>query len=145
MHKLLGVLCLLALSLWPLPIPSTSQTRGYAGAWQQLASNAGPCDRCRVTLVPHGSTFLVKANNGWSAIVEPLKPVDDGLTGVGRWDPDASKAYRGRQFSIHLLLIEGRLYMSMRLRMADGTPRAVQAIFDRVGIPPPEPQSPTTA
>jgi hypothetical protein len=108
------------------------------GDWQQVLSNAGGCERCRVSIRQSGSALEVIANNGWTATVIPNQDLSSQTAkGEGRWGPNAGGSYKGQSFQIFLAANRnGRLWMGMSVRGANGRDAFIQAFFERMSFPP---------
>jgi hypothetical protein len=108
------------------------------GDWQQVFSNAGACERCLVSIRQSGSALEVIANNGWTATVIPNQDSSSQTAkGEGRWGPNAGGFYKGQSFQIFLAANRnGRLWMGMSVRGANGKDAFIQALFERNSLPP---------
>jgi len=106
-----------------------------AGDWQQIESNAGACPKCRLSFQRRGSSLAVTANNGWLAsVVMEQQTISARATGVGRWGSNATRVYAGQPFNVEFTLKGQRLYMSMRVDLADGSRRTIRAVYGRVWV-----------
>lgn len=118
--------------------PLTSARAGslsLPGQWQQVVSNAGRCDRCRIAIKQQGPVLRVTSNNGWSAIVEADKGGASGTaSGVGRWKSDLGNRYNQMSFTVRFTLTDGQLYMNMTVPMENGASNVIKAIFEK--LPP---------
>jgi len=104
-----------------------------AGDWQQIESNAGACAKCRLSVQQRGSSLAVTANNGWSAsVVVEQQTMSARAGGAGRWGSNVTRAYAGRPFNVEFTLKGQRLYMAMRVELADGSRRTIRAVYGRV-------------
>ena len=70
----------------------------FHGEWQQIASNAGECPSCRITIRQTGTSLQVTANNDWTAIAETSRR--DTAGGAGFWKRGTRKTYSGKTFDI---------------------------------------------
>lgn len=132
MRKIIGFVCFLVLSFGSLTQAKADKS-GFAGNWQQIVSNAGKCDKCRITIKQQGSILRVTSNNGWFAIVETDKRgKSNTLTGVGRWKPGHGGSYSRASFDIHFTLTDGQLYMNMTVPMTNRPTQVIKAIFDKL-------------
>jgi hypothetical protein len=109
-----------------------AQVDQIEGAWQQIASNAGACPKCRISIDRGSSSLIVTANNGWSASVTTGKDVDlPKASGAGRWGAGLTGAMAGKRFNVEFVLNDQRLTMSMVVDMDNGSRRMIQAVFGR--------------
>lgn len=132
LRKIIGSVCFLALTFGSLFQASADQP-GFAGNWQQIASNAGLCDKCRLTIEQQGAVVRVTANNGWFAVVETEGGgKSQTVRGIGRWKHGHGGSYSNAPFNIHLTLTDGQLYMNMTVPIANRPTRVIRAIFDRL-------------
>lgn len=132
LRKIIGFVCFLALTFGSFFQASADQS-GFAGNWQQIASNAGRCDKCRLTIEQQGAVLRVTANNGWFAVVETKGGgKSKTVRGIGRWKHGHGGSYSNAPFNIHLTLTDGQLYMNMTVPMANKPTRVIRAIFDRL-------------
>jgi len=128
----MGFVCFLALTFGSLFQASADQS-SFAGSWQQIASNAGLCEKCRLTIDQQGDVLRVTANNGWFAVVETQEGgKSKTVRGIGRWKHGHAGSYSNAPFNIHLTLTDGQLYMNMTVPMANRPTRIIRAIFDRL-------------
>jgi hypothetical protein len=100
------------------------------GAWQQIASNAGACPTCEISIEGIG-TLAVTANNGWSAGI--VAQERDGLAtaaGSGRWRRP-NGPLDGRPFNVDFELRGERLHMTMRIDLGGGKAQTVKAVYGR--------------
>ena len=113
--------------------PATAQaaTPGFCRSYVQIASNAGSCSNCRLTMTAEGSRIQVTANNGWTAIVSVDPRAPSMASGSGLWKPGHG-AYAGRKFVAHFFG-HGK---TMRLVLAVTNGAVIRASFrctDRQG------------
>lgn len=132
LREIIGFVCFLALTFGFLFQANADQS-AFAGSWQQIASNAGLCEKCRLTIEQQGAVVRVTANNGWFAVVETE---GDGksqtVRGIGRWKHGHGGSYSSAPFNIQLTLTDGQLYMNMTVPMANRPTRVIRAVFDRL-------------
>ncbi|WP_034858951.1 hypothetical protein [Sinorhizobium sojae] len=132
MRKIISFVCFLVLTFGSFS-QAKADNRSLAGIWQQIVSNAGKCDKCRITIKQQGSVLRVTSNNGWFAIVEADKRgKSNALSGVGRWEPGYGGSYGRASFDIHFTLTDGQLYMNMTVPMKNGPTQVIKAIFDKL-------------
>lgn len=132
MRRILLYAFVVALSASPLATPAAAQADQLLGVWQQIGSNAGNCPTCRISINQTTSALTVSANNGWSATVVANRDMI-AATGNGRWDsrrrPLADKA-----FSVHFIVRDARLYMTMVVYSESGAKRTVKGVFERTWL-----------
>jgi len=135
MLRCVSLLCLFAIASVSSIGPAGAQEELIQGAWQQIESNAGVCPKCRILIASKGESLSVAANNGWTAVVD-VQPIKEPLeaTGTGMWAPGKVNTAAGRPFNVVFRLSRQRLYMSMRVEMADGSRRLIRAVFGRVWL-----------
>ena len=93
---------------------------GLIGRWVQIASNAGDCPNCTITISRSGNRLKVVGSNGWTATLIAGQDGDpDYASGEGRWSRGAG-AFAGRPFSLDLQLRKRRLRMTMGIRGGGG-------------------------
>ncbi|MCM2472768.1 hypothetical protein HGO38_04655 [Rhizobium sp. CG5] len=132
MSRIIGFVCFLVLSFGPLA-QAKADSPSLIGSWQQVVSNAGQCDTCRITIKKQGSVLRVTSNNGWFAIVEADKPGKfNAVSGVGRWKPGHGGSYSRAAFDIHFTLTDSQIYMNMTVPMKDRPAQVIKAIFDKL-------------
>ncbi|MDX0698062.1 hypothetical protein GOD53_29115 [Sinorhizobium medicae] len=132
LRKIISFICFLVLTFGTFT-QAKAENRGLAGSWQQIASNAGKCDKCRITIEQQGSVLRVTSNNGWFAIVEAdQRGKSNTLSGVGRWKPGYGGSYSRASFDIHFTLTDGQLYMNMTVPMKKRPTQVIKAIFDKL-------------
>jgi tetrahydromethanopterin S-methyltransferase subunit F len=110
-----------------------AQVDQIEGAWQQVESNAGLCPGCRISIDQGNASWMVTANNGWTARII-ARPNGDaaGATGVGRWNSGLTGGFAGKPFEVDFILRDQRLYMSMLVDTKNGSKRVVRAIYGRI-------------
>lgn len=111
------------------PAHASDPVRFYFGDWGQVASSAGACGKCSISIRRSGGVVTVTANNGWSADVAFVAGDPDSLQGRGRWSRSFSGAGASSAFSIVLVTVRDELHMVMRMEDAASRPRLVQAVF----------------
>jgi hypothetical protein len=122
---------LLFLSAFLATSPLAAEPVPLRGHWRQVASNAGACDTCRVSIERHGNALLVTANNGWKATVIPDQAGGLSAKGEGQWGPDSGGSYRGQPFQIIVATKDSRrMWMAMSVKSAKGRQAVIQAIFE---------------
>jgi hypothetical protein len=113
--------------------PARGDDGAIAEAWQQIESNAGACQKCRISIDQHGSTLTVTANNGWVAtLVAGEKDGSIKATGMGNWRSSLTGAMAGKRFNVEFVLKDQRLYMSMLVDMGNGSRRTIRGVFGRL-------------
>ncbi len=123
-----------ALVLTPALVASVAaQPLSIEGLWQQVETNAGSCPHCRIEVMREGGALRIIANNGWSAALGG-KGGTERFDGHGAWLPEAGGWVASRPFDIRVRSVDHRLYIGMRVRMLDGSVRAVDAVFKRVWL-----------
>ncbi len=113
-----------------LAVPAAAE-EVFHGEWQQIASNAGECPTCRITIRQTGASLQITANNDWSAIAETGGR--DTAGGAGFWKRGTRKTYSGKTFDIRLRLNDdGELLMKIRIEPIQGRSRTIQGLFQRI-------------
>ncbi len=132
LRKIIGFVCFLALTFGS-SFQANADQSAFAGNWQQIASNAGLCEKCHLTIEQQGAVLRVTANNGWFAVLETKSGgKSKTVRGMGRWKHGHGGSYSNAPFNIHLTLTDGQLYMNMTVPMANKPMRVIRAIFDRL-------------
>jgi hypothetical protein len=109
-----------------------AQVDQIEGAWQQIASSAGACPKCRISIDQGGSSLIVIANNGWSASITTRENADlPKASGVGRWGTNLTGAWAGKRFKVDFVLKDQRLIMSMLVDMENGSKQMIHGVFGR--------------
>jgi len=130
MRRLALSIVLISMACAGLSTSARAQVDFLLGEWQQIASNAGACPTCQISLARGGDAIAVTANNGWSARVsEQRGGAVIAVAGNGRWGA-AGRGIDGKPFSIYLELRSDRLYMTMQIDLGPGV-RTVKAVFGR--------------
>ena len=110
--------------------PAAAQD-AFHGEWQQIASNAGECPSCRITIRQTGTSLQVTANNDWTAIAETSRR--DTAGGAGFWKRGTRKTYSGKTFDIQFRRnAEDELLMRMKIEPIRGKNRTITGLFKRV-------------
>ena len=110
--------------------PATAQD-AFHGEWQQVASNAGECPSCRITIRQTGTSLQIIANNDWTAIAEA--DGHDTAGGAGFWKRGTRKTYSGKTFDIQFRRnAEDELLMRMRIEPIRGKSRTINGLFKRI-------------
>ena len=110
--------------------PATAQDT-FHGEWQQVASNAGECPSCRITIRQTGTSLQIIANNDWTAIAEA--DGHDTAGGAGFWKRGTRKTYSGKTFDIQFRRnAEDELLMRMRIEPIRGKSRTINGLFKRI-------------
>lgn len=128
MKRFLAAITLLCMTAFALPAAAED---AFDGEWQQVASNAGECTTCRITIRQTGSSLQIVANNDWTAIAEAggSKTAD----GAGFWKRGTRKTYSGKSFDIKLRRNEDdELLMLMRIEPIRGQSRTIKGLFQRI-------------
>jgi len=103
----------------------------FHGEWQQIASNAGECPSCRITIRQTGASLQIIANNDWTAIAETGGEKTAG--GAGFWKRGTRKTYSGKSFDIKLRRNDAdELIMLMRIEPIRGESRTIKGVFQRI-------------
>ena len=103
----------------------------FNGEWQQIASNAGECPSCRITIRQTGASLQIIANNDWTAIAEAGGAKTAG--GAGFWKRGTRKTYSGKSFDIKLRRNDAdELIMLMRIEPIRGQSRTIKGVFQRI-------------
>jgi hypothetical protein len=118
-----------ALSVSQLATRAVAQADQLLGVWQQIESNSGKCPTCRISINQTASALTVSATNGWSATVVANRDLI-AATGNGRWD-SRRRPLAGKVFSVHFVVRDFRLYMTMVVDSESGTKRTVKGVFAR--------------
>uniref|UniRef100_Q07IV1 Lipocalin-like domain-containing protein n=1 Tax=Rhodopseudomonas palustris (strain BisA53) TaxID=316055 RepID=Q07IV1_RHOP5 len=133
MHRLALSIVLISMACAGQSMPAQAQVDFLLGEWQQIASNAGACPTCQISLAHGGDAIAVTANNGWSARVSEQRRVGViAAAGNGRWR-SAGRGLDGKPFSIDLEWRGDRLYMTMRIDLGPGV-RTVKAVYGRLWL-----------
>lgn len=86
----------------------------YLGAWKQVASSAGRCDRCEVSFSGSSSLLDVQSNNGWAAQLEFVGSGQRAkLEGDGGWSSSLNGNLRGERFEAIFQLVGDELHLVM--------------------------------
>jgi hypothetical protein len=103
----------------------------FHGEWQQVASNAGECPTCRITIRQTGSSLQIIANNDWTAIAESAGRTT--ADGAGFWKRGTRKTYSGKSFDIKLRRNDDdELIILMRIEPIRGQSRTIKGVFQRI-------------
>lgn len=103
----------------------------FHGEWQQIASTAGDCPSCRITIRQTGASLQIIANNDWTAIAETGGAKAAG--GAGFWKRGTRKTYAGKSFDIKLRRNDAdELIMLMRIEPIRGQSRTIKGVFQRI-------------
>jgi hypothetical protein len=130
MRCLASLLLAAIASIWcSLVQAETDSLQSLPGEWHQVVSNAGTCADCRVVVEISGQDFVVKASNGWSAIVRPSLQGKVYAAGKGSWEPKVGGGYGGRAFHLNLGLLDDKLLMLMTVPGSNGKLRNIKAVF----------------
>ena len=108
--------------------------QSLSGEWHQIASNAGQCGNCRITVEMDGQNYIVKASNGWSAVVRSSFQGKPFAAGKGNWKPNFGGAYGGKAFYPNLGIVDDKLLMIMTVPGPDGKLRNIKATFEKGAI-----------
>lgn len=128
MRRFLAAIVLLCMA--SLAVPAAAEGT-FHGEWQQVSSNAGECQTCRVTIRQTGSSLQIIANNGWTAVAETGG--DKTAGGAGFWKRGTRKTYAGKSFDIKLRRNDdGELLMLMRIEPTRGQSRTIKGVFQRI-------------
>jgi len=117
-----------------LLLPSAAYANEYvfSGKWQQVASNAGQCSSCTITIIRQGTLMTVTANNGWSAVLRNNLSANARFAeGTGQWRANADSAYDNAPFHVTFVLKDDKLHMRMLARIKNNTTQWIKAVFDR--------------
>lgn len=133
MRWLASVLLAATGSVWcSLAQAEFDSLRSLPGEWHQVVSNAGTCADCRVVVETSGQDFVVRANNGWSAIVRPSHfQGKTFIAGKGSWEPKVRGIYGGKAFYLNLGLRDDKLLMLMTVPGPRGQLYNVKAVFEK--------------
>jgi hypothetical protein len=135
MHRSLFSVFAAALIAFAGAAPAVAQVDEMDGPWQQIASNAGICPKCRISIDRGSSSLTVTANNGWSASLIAVQNGNTaGATGAGRWQSGLTGAVAGKRFTVDFVLRDQRLIMSMLVEMGNGSRRTIRAVYGRVWL-----------
>ncbi|HEV7249007.1 MAG TPA: hypothetical protein VGN93_18695 [Shinella sp.] len=113
-----------------IAVPAVAE-EAFHGEWQQIASNAGECPTCRITIRQTGTSLEIVANNDWTAIAETGG--HETANGAGFWKRGTRKTYAGKTFNIRLRHNgDDELLMRMRIEPIQGRSRTIQGLFKRI-------------
>lgn len=113
-----------------LAMPAAAEET-FHGEWQQIASNAGDCPSCRISIRQTGASLQIIANNDWTAIAETGAEKTAG--GAGFWKRGTRKTYSGKSFNIKLRRNDANeLIMLMRIEPIRGQSRTIKGVFQRI-------------
>ncbi|PST61485.1 hypothetical protein C9E91_18945 [Rhizobium sp. SEMIA4064] len=108
-----------------------SEEGNFSGQWEQIHSDAGPCEKCLVGIVRQGKFMMISANNGWSATAETSRNGNVSYAaGTGQWDAQIEK-YSQKAFDILLTIRGDRLMVIITTEKADGSKQSIKAFFSR--------------
>ena len=125
---LLAALCLLS-TIAGADQPASA---AFDGFWRQVATNAGGCSTCTLTVLRDGSTYRVTASNGWSVEAKRMEsPGEAVFVGTGRWDRSPPAMHASRRLVTQFVIMDNKLLMRMELSRPDGSPWLIQAAFER--------------
>ncbi|WP_320200569.1 hypothetical protein RMR16_009055 [Agrobacterium sp. rho-13.3] len=132
MRRIIGLFCFMAFTFCSLTQMRAEQSN-FTGNWQQIVSNAGQCDKCRIAIKEQGSVLRITSNNGWFAVAEIGKGGQSTtFSGIGRWKPGHGGSYSSASFNVHFTLTDGQLYMKMSVPIENRPVRVIKAIFDKL-------------
>ncbi|TAA64939.1 hypothetical protein [Shinella sp. JR1-6] len=110
---------------------SAAAQDAFDGEWQQVASNAGECPSCRITIRQTGTSLQIIANNDWTAIAETNGR--DAAGGAGFWKRGTRKTYSGKTFDIRIRRnADDNLLMRMKIEPIRGENRTINGLFKRI-------------
>lgn len=128
MRRFLVAAALFCISGFATPVAAED---AFQGEWQQIASNAGECPSCRITIRQTGASLQIIANNDWTALAETGDR--DTASGAGFWKRGTRKTYSGKTFNIRMRLnTDDELLMKMRIEPIQGKSRTIQGVFKRI-------------
>ncbi|MBB4567903.1 hypothetical protein [Rhizobium leucaenae] len=111
--------------------PARSEQGNFSGQWEQIHSDAGPCEKCLVGIVRQGKFMMISANNGWSATAETSRSGNVSYAaGTGQWDVPTGK-YSQKAFDILLAIRGDRLMVIMITEKANGSKQSIRTFFSR--------------
>jgi hypothetical protein len=125
---------LLAIAIFCVSTLASAQDRPVdedpAGSWRQLASSAGACLTCSITISKTSDGYLVTASNGWESRITHLKK--GVFVGHGRWERSGPDLHPTRELmTVMKISVDGRMLLLLALRRPDGTPWEIKAQFVR--------------
>jgi hypothetical protein len=124
-----GKLLLLATMLLSAPAAFAAENIA-SGQWQQLTSNAGPCKKCVLGIIRHGTIVVVTASSGWTAILETDRNGNANIAaGAGLWKINRRADQGEIPLDIQLALVDDRLYMIVAVKTASGLAPPIKTIF----------------
>ena len=104
----------------------------FAGHWRQVASNAGQCKTCSLTVSRRDTTYRVVASNGWSAKVKQLASrAIETYVGGGRWERSPPRIDPKRLLTTYFVVKDERLHLTLLLTRPDGSQWRIEAVFER--------------
>jgi hypothetical protein len=101
------------------------------GEWQQIESNAGKCDDCRITIRRTGTHLTITGSNGWSAVVK-ARPGTNGAIGWGKWEAKSGGSYGGHEFTLHIGTVHDKLLMVMSVPKPGNKISKIKAAFEKI-------------
>jgi len=133
MRWLVSVFLAVTGSIWcSLAQAESIPLQSLPGEWHQVVSNAGKCADCKIVVETSGQDFVVRASNGWSAIVRPsFFQGKTFIAGKGSWEPKVGGVYGGKAFSLNLGLLNDKLLMLMTVPGPHGQLYNVKAVFEK--------------
>ena len=104
----------------------------FAGHWRQVASNAGQCKTCSLTVSRRETGFLVVASNGWSAKVKQLASrAIETYVGGGHWERSPPRIDPSRRLAAYFVVRDEQLLLTLVLKRPNGAPWRISAVFER--------------
>lgn len=119
-----------ALALAVLGSLTTEAQAHFCRQYAQFWSTGGRCSECRISITKtQAGNFLVKANNGWSAVVREEGQTGRALEGRGGWSSRLRHRYAGKPFRIALTRRDDKLVMGMQVYLGGQTRSNLLAAF----------------
>lgn len=104
----------------------------FTGYWHQVASNAGQCATCALTVSRTDGGYRVVASNGWNAEARRLSVAGvAAYAGGGHWERSPPRLDAGRRLAAQFVVEGDRLHLTLMLTRPDGSPWRIRAVFAR--------------
>lgn len=104
----------------------------FTGHWSQVASNAGQCATCALTISRAGGAYRVIASNGWNAEARRLSVAGvAAYAGAGHWERSPPRLHAARRLAAEFVVKDDRLHLTLMLTRPDGSPWRIRAVFAR--------------
>ena len=132
MNRRLFIAALVVLGMHGPARAQTAPESAFAGHWRQVASNAGECTTCTLTVSRLDTTYQVVASNGWTVEVKQLVGLGAALyAGGGYWKRSPPRIDPEGRAAAHFAVIGEELHLTLVLTRPDGSPWRIRAVFKR--------------